>query len=653
LLTAFSLTRLIACSCVGPSSTCNAAGSSAAVFTGTLVGIADPLPSAPGAFAGEPRTARRVGGFRAPAPRPLRTIRIQVGQALSGIAPGQKEVEIATGMGGGDCGYPFQAGADYVVYAYQNAEGRLETGICSRTRPTAQAAEDLQYFRLKANAPETGQIRVLTHAGASVGKPGISIAAEKDGVRYHSVTNAAGDALFTNLAPGAYTIHDEMYGDFPEVPAVHLYAKGCLDVTFLRSLRIQGRVTTNTGEPAARIEVQLRSAENAPGDGAMTGPDGRYQMRIVRSGEYYLGVNLNRTPTTDTPYPRWYYPGTGDPASAIKIEFSGRPEFRTYDFVLPDRQPDRIIQGVVLKGDGQPMSRAVLSALDAAQTFVAQATSDPTGRFSLRVFAGVPYRLHAVGFAGAGMPVSAIPFDIEPGSNALSLRLNLTEPGNLLMDERQRRPNDRDSIEQVLAPLVVALAEKPHQMAAGVQTERPRRARQPHARLFRSAVAFAVIAGMAAGDQILPSRFAGARSRHHMIQRQLGGVERLQAILASVTVAHQDVLARQRASLMRNAAVFEQADHAGHSQSVTGRVNVAARMLLGRGNPLQHQHQRAARRAHVDRLIAGVEHQHRTVQPFLTLHDHCFKLPELAAMAFSGPATPANRSRRANASNAT
>src|SRR5215467_4757301 len=133
LLTAFSLTRLIACSCVGPSSPCNAAGSSAAVFTGTVVGIADPLPSAPGAFAGEPRTARRVAGFRAPAPRPLRTIRIQVGQALSGIAPGQKEVEIATGMGGGDCGYPFQAGADYVVYAYQNAEGRLETGICSRT----------------------------------------------------------------------------------------------------------------------------------------------------------------------------------------------------------------------------------------------------------------------------------------------------------------------------------------------------------------------------------------------------------------------------------------------------------------------------------------------------------------------------------------
>jgi hypothetical protein len=115
--------------------------------------------------------------------------------------------------------------------------------------------------------------------------------------------------------------------------------------------------------------VQLRSAENAPGDSAMTGPDGRHQLRIVRSGEYYLGVNLNRTPTRDTPYPRWCYPGTGDPASAIKIEFSGRPEFRTYDFVLPDRQPDRIIQGVVLKGDGQPMSRAVISALDAAQTF--------------------------------------------------------------------------------------------------------------------------------------------------------------------------------------------------------------------------------------------------------------------------------------------
>src|SRR5580692_2679135 len=67
-------------------------------------------------------------------------------------------------------------------------------------------------------------------------------------------------------------------------------------------------------------------------------------------------------------------------------------------------------------------------------------------------------------------------------------------------------------IEQILAPLIVALAEQPHQMPASMQTERPRRARQAHARFIRRTAPLAVIAGMAAGHQILPRRLAGARA---------------------------------------------------------------------------------------------------------------------------------------------
>lgn len=78
---------------------------------------------------------------------------MQVREVLNGVGPGQQEVEIATGLGGGDCGFAFQVGADYVVYAYRNSEGRLETGICSRTRLLSQAAEDVEYIRSMANAP--------------------------------------------------------------------------------------------------------------------------------------------------------------------------------------------------------------------------------------------------------------------------------------------------------------------------------------------------------------------------------------------------------------------------------------------------------------------------------------------------------------------
>ena len=80
----------------------------------------------------------------------------------------------------------------------------------------------------------------------------------------------------------------------------------------------------------------------------MTDADGHYELRIFRAGQYYLGINLNNTATQDTPYPRWFYPGTNDLALAARIDFSGKPEVRTYDFTLPDRLPERAVQGIVV-----------------------------------------------------------------------------------------------------------------------------------------------------------------------------------------------------------------------------------------------------------------------------------------------------------------
>jgi hypothetical protein len=81
---------------------------------------------------------------------------------------------------------------------------------------------------------------------------------------------------------------------------------------------------TSDGLLAARVEVQVRSAEDKPADGTMTGFDGSNELRILRPGQYYLGINLNQTPTKDTPYPRWFYPGTENPALAVRIDFFGK-----------------------------------------------------------------------------------------------------------------------------------------------------------------------------------------------------------------------------------------------------------------------------------------------------------------------------------------
>lgn len=49
---------------------------------------------------------------------------------------------VVSGSGGGDCGYHFQDGQQYLVYA-KKYDGQLYTNICTRTAPIAQATADL------------------------------------------------------------------------------------------------------------------------------------------------------------------------------------------------------------------------------------------------------------------------------------------------------------------------------------------------------------------------------------------------------------------------------------------------------------------------------------------------------------------------------
>lgn len=122
-------------------------------------------------------------------------------------------------------------------------------------------------------------------------------------------------------------------------------------------VELVGRVTTNDGRPAVRIEVEVRSSRGLEAS-AMTNADGRYQLKVSRLGQYQLGVNLTHTATQETPYSRWFYPGTEDPSAAAAIELQGRPDIRTYDFRLPVRQNERSIEDFVRMADGRPAPAA-------------------------------------------------------------------------------------------------------------------------------------------------------------------------------------------------------------------------------------------------------------------------------------------------------
>jgi hypothetical protein len=59
-----------------------------------------------------------------------------------------KEVEVRTGYGGGDCGYVFEFGKSYLIYSWGGNAQPLRTGICSRTRQLETASESIERYDL-------------------------------------------------------------------------------------------------------------------------------------------------------------------------------------------------------------------------------------------------------------------------------------------------------------------------------------------------------------------------------------------------------------------------------------------------------------------------------------------------------------------------
>ena len=68
---------------------------------------------------------------------------------------GREDIVVKTGMGGGDCGYEFEPGQKYLVFADKEDDGSLSTGICSGTTLLEGVPEaELRLLRGDPPAPD-------------------------------------------------------------------------------------------------------------------------------------------------------------------------------------------------------------------------------------------------------------------------------------------------------------------------------------------------------------------------------------------------------------------------------------------------------------------------------------------------------------------
>ena len=96
---------------------------------------------------------------------------------------------------------------------------------------------------------------------------------------------------------------------------------------------------------------------------------------------------------------------------------------------------------------------------------------------------------------------------------------------------------------------------------------------KPHPDLFGQVPALATVAVNAATDDIIPSGLATARSGDDVIEIELELGERMAAILAGISVAQINIVARKSDTLFRQPVIAAQQQDSRHSDHTVDQAD--------------------------------------------------------------------------------
>jgi 5-hydroxyisourate hydrolase-like protein (transthyretin family) len=390
-----SATQAAACSCAGPQQPCAAYGDAAAVFVGTVTFI----------------TTAKVK--EADFEFTKRLVRLHVDRPLRNV--GASDLEVLTGWGDADCGFGFRLGGQYLVYAYGGNGKTLQTSICTRTRLLSDATADLEYIRELPKAAPGGTIsgEVRLHRPSRENNDtlppvkDVKILFDGPNKRLERKTDSEGKYRISGLPPGTYKVRI----DLPEGlsiynPEVELKVRdrGCREAFFLvePDTQLTGKVLDAQGMPAANVWMELVPVSregNVYPSNVQTDKEGRYVMKLVRPGNYHLGVRIaGLAGSTYVPYPQTYYPGVKDRSQATVITINEGQRIELDELVLPARFIERTLNGIVVDLEGTAVAGAVVWLKERQYNdsdMPYRRETDSEGRFSYPVYEGVKYQLNA------------------------------------------------------------------------------------------------------------------------------------------------------------------------------------------------------------------------------------------------------------------
>lgn len=348
-----------ACSCVAGIPLCETFWKTPVVFAGEVLQITlDPASRNPQYPAG-------------------RLVRFRVDRAWRGGV--SDRVVIHTGAGGRDCGYDFERGVKYLVYAHQR-DGRLSTGICSRTRPIREATEDLEYLETAFRPAGVGRIfgkaEFQRRGPDEPVRPasGYTVTLATGGKRRQTTTRADGQYEFPDVPAGTYTIDisvsstERAYGS-RAVTLADPRRCAAADFSVVPNGRIAARVLTANHEPAAKLTLEVIELESmaAKDDGfpavrfMEADANGLAEIDALQPKRYVVGINVTRPPEPKQPYPTLFYPGTAHVSDAVALDLNHGERVELGVWILPEPMHEQAITGVIVWPNGLPAAGAAVS----------------------------------------------------------------------------------------------------------------------------------------------------------------------------------------------------------------------------------------------------------------------------------------------------
>ena len=361
------------------------------------------------------------------------SIRFAVEEVLKGKLEQEVTGEIGSGCGG--CGQPPEPGKRLLVFATKGEDGLLWTGNAHELRPNDPANYSIVdpvrkaitlgkgslYGEVTYTAPPVWDNRGNPVGGGKVTVPNLVIRAASESNTFATRTAKDGTYEFKNLPNGRYTVTPELERNWTYdqhfFTARYEQSVGdgsCAKVDFdmYPTTRVKGRVEVPPGQQfgtpmygtvslqeIVAVPISLQNANERSGYGATIFPDGQFDIWPIAAGDYYLGINITKSPTPEMSYEPTYYPGVTDKKAARVIHLKPG-EVKHIELPVPKFAKKRVVQIVAIGMDGKPLRKLRVQREDLqhpgdAINSTVDVDLDENGLGTMYVFAGITYHLHA------------------------------------------------------------------------------------------------------------------------------------------------------------------------------------------------------------------------------------------------------------------